>query len=1590
MPNSFAQNTNIICSMCKKQNEAEIWLIVDTQERPDLVEKIETGNLNLLKCVYCGHEELLDVPLLLYLPKCDPQLVFSASESNTKEQTSEIAKLLLGVLANSIDGICHEEILERAVTLPKHAIPTFLKGGLGLAKVYLKEKQDTLETERLKIFKQICSFVQAKSWQESRWILGNYPDLLTEKALNILVSLIEKAHEKEEQYKEKMLIQHLTLLNRCSEVGIEKAFNEFERNQVKTEVLLDEIKKLIDHAEDLGKEFKKSGDTKKLTQQITIWQELLDHHELLENYRPYVLNSLGIAYSKLHSGEFAHNLNKAIHYYQTALEYYTPEKNPLDYAMIQRNLGNAYREMPTGDRTKNLQKAIDCYQTALIYYTPKNDPQGYATTKNNLGNAYKNFPTGDRTANLQKAISCYRTALEYHLPEKYPLSYAITQNNLGNAYREMPTNDETQNLQKSITSFQKALKYIIPEMDPMLYATIQKNLGNAYADLPTGDLTQNLQKAIDCYKTALEYCPPENDALFYASTQCNLGIAYREMPTHDETQNLQKSIISLQKALKYITPEMDPMLYAKIQKNLGNAYADLPTGDITQNLQKAIDCYQTALIYYTPKNDPQGYATTNINLGNAYRNLPTGDRTANLQKAITCYQAALEYYTPEKDPLEYAGLQDALGVAYVELPTGDWTQNLQKAIKYYQTALEYLTPENNPFEFACTQNNLGSAYSYIPVGDRTRNLMKAIACYKSALKYLEPEMYPQTYTATQNNLGNAYADLPTDDRTQNLQKAITCYQAALKHINPEKKPMDYALTHNNLASIYVALPTGDRTKNLQKAIACCQAALAEIAPEKSPNLFALIQTNLGNAYSNLDTEDRMSNIQKSISCYRAALVYSTPKNAPRQCYMVSLKLGDLYYQEEKYNQAIKIYKLAHTALEKSRMTTKDKTYRKTLQENASIFYARLVTCCLVERNIRDALKYAEAGKSRALVDSLLTEHQRLTDIPVEDRDLTEKLKQAQRLRADIENLLHQLSKSGKGGDGAERGILRPPSEIKDELSAKLRIEDALWQTIERDHPAFALTTSAPPYTIEQAQALAVYENARLVSLYQHAQGWVAFVVTQSTFTAIPLENVDTVIDTALKLLPHISKGLFRKGPALFRLLQQLYQVLFTPLEEYFPDQGQSLILAPFGVLHLLPLSAAQNPETGHYLADDFFLRIVPSLGTMDALLREAAKQVVEVELPYDILAVAYPGSEDQSDEIYLHGVLPEQESVVKEFPKGKSLVLDPATTQSVLDKHCQAKLLHFGCHGWFNPHHPETSGLLLKDGWLTARQVITQMDLQQADLVMLGACLSGQQEISGGDELTGLITAFIAARARAVVGTLWSVDDAATAYLMVAFYKGMQMGLPLDQALAVAQATVRSNPCWASPYYWAAFFLAGLTGRGKIDQAVCIEVDLTFSHLQHKKFAEIERERHKKGNGMKAETIFEDVDLILCQIVAFPQILDDFLSETERIGMDTLVTKLDEAFKTGGENGMLLLEAAQAFLTEIETTPSYLNLFCPDATMEEIDALQQQRKLPLNQEIKDKDFTHWIGLITNHLREYPYQPKDRINESEVKRNEKDR
>jgi CHAT domain-containing protein len=123
------------------------------------------------------------------------------------------------------------------------------------------------------------------------------------------------------------------------------------------------------------------------------------------------------------------------------------------------------------------------------------------------------------------------------------------------------------------------------------------------------------------------------------------------------------------------------------------------------------------------------------------------------------------------------------------------------------------------------------------------------------------------------------------------------------------------------------------------------------------------------------------------------------------------------------------------------------------------------------------------------------------------------------------------------------------------------------------------------------------------------------------------------------------------------------------------------------------------------------------------------------------------------------------------------------------------EIIHLAVHGFANVRHPDRAALLFlsdpkaqEDGLLQASE-ITHLRLS-ADLVVLSACDTAVGRLQGEEGIANLSRAFMLAGARAVVSTLWSVDDTFSLFLMKRFYAGLSTGETISLALRNAKLDV--------------------------------------------------------------------------------------------------------------------------------------------------------------------------------------------------------
>ncbi|KXJ05217.1 Tetratricopeptide repeat protein 28, partial [Exaiptasia diaphana] len=280
-------------------------------------------------------------------------------------------------------------------------------------------------------------------------------------------------------------------------------------------------------------------------------------------------------------------------------------------------------------------------------------------------------------------------------------------------------------------------------------------------------------------------------------------------------------------------------------------------------------------------------------------------------------------------------------------------------------------------------------------------------------------------------------------------------------------------------------------------------------------------------------------------------------------------------------------------------------------------------------------------------------------------------------------------------------------------------------------------------------------------------------------------------------------------------LDMLFLRLVSPmLHQLTHDE---VIIIPDGSLFMVPFAALQDPETGKYLSETKRIRLAPSLTTLK-LLQESSNDLhgesgaLIIGNPSTgkvmyrgrpLVVSDLPGAEEEAVEIgELLGVHP--------------LIGKQATKEVILERLKQGvSVIHFAAHGserngqiFLAPSKPSTNSCPAeeKDCILTVKEA--QESGIRAQLVVLSCCHSGKGDIRS-EGVVGMARAFLAAGARAVVASLWAIDDTATKFFMMRFYSHLKEGESASASLQQAMKETRETGIYEKPMYWAGFFLIG-------------------------------------------------------------------------------------------------------------------------------------------------------------------------------------
>jgi CHAT domain-containing protein/predicted negative regulator of RcsB-dependent stress response len=295
--------------------------------------------------------------------------------------------------------------------------------------------------------------------------------------------------------------------------------------------------------------------------------------------------------------------------------------------------------------------------------------------------------------------------------------------------------------------------------------------------------------------------------------------------------------------------------------------------------------------------------------------------------------------------------------------------------------------------------------------------------------------------------------------------------------------------------------------------------------------------------------------------------------------------------------------------------------------------------------------------------------------------------------------------------------------------------------------------------------------------------------------------------------------------------RDLYTILLGPVLGKF--RQSRLIISPDGVLNFLPFESLQD-TAGSFLIRSNTVSYVPSASVLWALRSVGAgapapRPLLAVgDVDYRSVRLRRTTQNHSLPGLILGGLaglsgtqlepLPESRdeviSIARTATHDASIMMGRDATETAFKAQPLSafRVIHLAVHAVPDPQYPYRAGLVLgadsqDDGLLQVREII-RLRLN-ADLISLSACETGVGTSQGEAGMASLEQAFLMAGARAVVGSLWRVEDHSTSSLMKQFYKHLAQHEDKATALTHAKLDLLQRFGDLSPYYWAGFTLWG-------------------------------------------------------------------------------------------------------------------------------------------------------------------------------------
>jgi tetratricopeptide (TPR) repeat protein len=1101
-----------------------------------------------------------------------------------------------------------------------------------------------------------------------------------------------------------------------------------------------------------------------------------------------MLSNIGKIYSALGDKQ------KALEYFAQALPLRRAIGDRDGEAVTLNNIGSVYDDV--GDK----QKALDYFTQALPLERAVGDRSGEARTLNNIGKVYNDL--GEK----QKALEYFAQSLSLRSAAGDRPGEASTLNNIGAVY------DDLGEKQKALDYYNQALPLLRAVGDRFREAITLNNIGKVYSNLG------EKQKALDYYTQALPIERAVGDRGGEAVTLGNIGAVYSALGDKQKALDYYTQALPLERAVGNRSGE------ASTLNNIGRVYSNLG------EKQKALDYFTQALPLRRAVGDRDGEATTLSNMGAVYSDL--GEK----QQALDYYNQALPLQRAVRDRSGEASTLNNIGRVYDDLG------QKQKALEYYSQALPLERAVGNRSDEASTLGNIGSIYD--DLGER----QKALDYFTQALPLRRAVGDRPGEAVVLNNIGGVYSDLGEK------QKALDYFTQALPLERAVGDRHAEAVTLNNIGLAYSRM--GEKQKALEYFTQALplQRAVGDRSGE------AVSLNNIGRIFSELGEK------QKTLEYYSQSLALS---RAVRDPLVEGNVLGLLmYYWKNEKNPTLAIFfgKQAVNTYQQVRSNIRglEKELQGSFLHSHSEIYRELANLLIDQGRLAESIQVLDLLKDEEYFEYTGRRTRGSSGA-------TTQLAMAPSEAAfwqDYQKIQDEITAAGDDAAAltAKKGLTPEEQQRLDEDNRKLDLADkalqknydalfAEWKQTGSQESAQRQLDDLRKTQLPELQALVGQLGPGTVGLYTVVaeNEFHIIVVTSNAIVArqfpITAKDLGTKIAKAVQVLDADPASTSRPDPKI--ILKQLYDILIAPVEKDLAGaHAQTLMWHLDGGLQYIPMAALYDGK--QFLVERYSTAVFNSTAHLSEPPKVESWRALGLgdcrpasDLGLDDALLSVPGE--------LRGIIRGPGAGPETGIMPGELMLDETFTREAMIHALRDHypVIHIASHFVLSPGNEGESFILLGPAQ-GANRKLTLDDIAKrefsfagAELVTLSACqTAGGGSSRNGKEMDSLAEDIRQKGAKAVMASLWHVDDDSTGLLMADFYhrwidlhvtkaealRQAQLDLlygrrkksssPADPAAAAEAkrcatasdqtiSTSDPNASFADPNYWAPFFLYG-------------------------------------------------------------------------------------------------------------------------------------------------------------------------------------